>query len=195
MMRASALALLGVTHASATAEAGRVNPIRRVVTLLQSMQTKVTAEGKKEKELYEAFMCYCKNGAGDLEEAISAAETKIPQVEKALGESAAALEQLEADLKQHKSDRAAAKEAMATATALRAKEAAAYAKESGDLTTNIQALTKAIKVLSDGMAGSAFIQSATATSIRRLAVDADMSSADRDMLTAFLSQGEGESYV
>merc|ERR1711972_686514 len=55
--------------------------------------------------------------------------------------------------------------------------------------------TKAIKVLSDGMSGSSFLQSSTANSIRRLAVDADMSSADRDMLTAFLSQGQGEGYV
>jgi len=195
MTRASLLALFCVSGVSATHESGRVNPIRRVVTLLQAMQQKVTEEGRKEKELYDAFMCYCRNGAGDLEEAISAAETKIPQVEKALGESAAMLEQLAADLKQHKADRVAAKEALAQATALRAKEASAYAKESGDLTTNIQALTKAIKVLSDGMAGSSFLQSAVANSIRRLAVDAEMSSADRDMLTAFLSQGQGEGYV
>merc|ERR1719291_1596103 len=43
--------------------------------------------------------------------------------------------------------------------------------------------------------GSSFLQSATANAIRRLAVDAEMSSADRDMLTAFLSQGQGEGYV
>jgi len=42
------------------------NPIRRVVNLLQDMQKKVEAEGKKEKELFEKFMCYCKNGATEL---------------------------------------------------------------------------------------------------------------------------------
>jgi len=194
-MRVSSIVLLLAGGASATQEGNRVNPIRRVVTLLQQMQAKVTEEGKKEKELYEAFMCYCKNGAGDLKQSIDAAETKIPQVEKALGESAAALEQLEADLKQHKADRADAKAALAQANALREKEAAAYAQESGDLTTNIQALTKAIKVLSDGMSGGSFLQTSTASAIRHLAVDADMSSADRDMLTAFLSQGQGEGYV
>merc|ERR1740121_1958599 len=188
------LTAVAISGAAGIKESGRVNPIRRVVTLLQNMQAKVTAEGKKEKELFDRFMCYCKTGTGDLEAAIDAAETKIPQVEKAIAESLALLKQLEDDLAQHKQDRADAKEAMATATALREKEASAYAKESGDLTTNIQALTKAIKVLSDGMAVS-FLQSATANSIRRLAVDADMSSADRDMLTAFLSQGEGEGFL
>ena len=54
--------LVGVVGALGAHEsesvAGRVNPIRRVVTLLQNMQTKVTEEGKKEKELFEAFMCF-----------------------------------------------------------------------------------------------------------------------------------------
>eukprot|EP00425_Heterocapsa_triquetra_P009464 CAMPEP_0195130618 /NCGR_PEP_ID=MMETSP0448-20130528/143541_1 /TAXON_ID=66468 /ORGANISM="Heterocapsa triquestra, Strain CCMP 448" /LENGTH=74 /DNA_ID=CAMNT_0040168535 /DNA_START=11 /DNA_END=232 /DNA_ORIENTATION=- len=36
------------------------NPIRKVVTMLQNMQMKVTEEGEKEKELYNKFMCYCK---------------------------------------------------------------------------------------------------------------------------------------
>merc|ERR1740121_3173379 len=188
------LTAVAISGAAGIKESGRVNPIRRVVTLLQNMQTKVTEEGKKEKELFDRFMCYCKTGTGDLEAAIDAAETKIPQVEKAIAESLALLKQLEDDLAKHKQDRADAKEALATASALREKEAAAYAKESGDLTTNVQALTKAIKVLSDGVAGN-FLQTTSASAIRRLAVDAEMSSADRDMLTAFLSQGEGEGYV
>ncbi|CAK0811030.1 unnamed protein product, partial [Prorocentrum cordatum] len=41
-----------------------------------------------------------------------------------------------------------------------------------------------------GMAG-AFLQSAQASTLRKLSIDVDMSPADRDMLTAFLSQGEG----
>merc|ERR1740121_968286 len=188
------LTAVAISGAAGIKESGRVNPIRRVVTFLQNMQSKVTAEGKKEKELFDRFMCYCKTGTGDLEESIDAAETKIPQVEKSIAEELALLKQLEDDLAKHKQDRADAKEALATASALREKEAAAYAKESGDLTTNVQALTKAIKVLSDGVAGN-FLQTTSASAIRRLAVDAEMSSADRDMLTAFLSQGEGEGYV
>merc|ERR1719171_2322357 len=54
------------------------NPIRKVVTMLQGMQKKITAEAEKEKELYDKFMCYCKNSGGDLNSGISAAETKIP---------------------------------------------------------------------------------------------------------------------
>jgi len=198
-MLAIALPLVAFSGVSASqhelSSAGRVNPIRRVVTLLQDMQAKVTTEGKKEEELYDKFRCYCKNGAGELQTSIGAADTKIPQVESAIGKAEALLKQLEMDLTNHKADRADAKEALATAAALREKEAAAYAKESGDLTTNIAALEKAIKVLSDGMAGGSFLQTATASALRQIAVDADMNSADRDMLTAFLSQSQGQGYV
>jgi len=41
------------------------------------MQKKVEEEGEVEAKLYEKFMCYCKNGASDLEASISAAEDKL----------------------------------------------------------------------------------------------------------------------
>ena len=41
-----------------------VNPIRRVVNLLQEMAKKVTEEG--EQALYERFDCYCKTSGEDL---------------------------------------------------------------------------------------------------------------------------------
>ena len=33
--------------------------------MLQNLQKKVEAEAKKDQELYDKFMCYCKNGAND----------------------------------------------------------------------------------------------------------------------------------
>jgi hypothetical protein len=170
------------------------NPIRKVVTMLQQMQNKVTAEGKKEKELFDKFMCYCTTGADDLAASINSADTKIPQVEAALKEGEATKLQLEADIKAHQADRAEAKEALAKATALREKEAAAYAKESGDFKTNIAAMGKAIDAISGGM-GGAFLQTATATAVRRICIDADMSSADRDQVMAFLANGQGFGYA
>jgi len=167
------------------------NPIRRVVKLLQKMQSSVEAEGQKEKELFEEFMCYCKTGTSDLTKSIDAAENKIPQVSSALEKAEATKTQLENDLKEHKANVADAKKTIATATALREKEAAAFAKESSDLKTNIAALGKATAAIEGGMAGS-FLQNSAATAVlKRITVDADMSSPDREMLSAFLSQGQG----
>merc|ERR1719277_265348 len=100
-----------------------VNPIRRVVTLLQNMQKKVEAEGKKEKALFEKFMCYCKNGLGDLRAAIDANEAKIPKVETALAEAEALKSQLEKDIAELKGSTGDAKAAIAKATGIREKEA------------------------------------------------------------------------
>ena len=49
---------------------------------------------------------------------------------------------------------------------------------------------KAITATENGASGS-FLQSASAATLQRLTISIDMSSADRDMLSAFLSHGEG----
>merc|ERR1719453_2413771 len=103
------------------------NPIRKVVTMLQKMQSKVQQEGEKEAALFEKYMCYCKNSGGDLSKSIADAETRNPQLESDIKAGEATLAQLKEDLKQNQVDRSAAKEAVASSEALRAKEASAYA--------------------------------------------------------------------
>jgi len=190
----SLLLLLAIGHGESlkveSESQNRVNPIRKVVTMLQMMQNKVTAEGKKSEAIYDKFMCYCDNADTLLGGAITAAENKIPQLEAAIGGDLAEKTQLEADLVAHKADRAAAKEAIAKATALREKEATAFAKESGDLQTNIDALAKAIPAIEKGM-GGAFLQTTSATAVRELSVSMDMTNVDRQMLAAFLSGKSG----
>jgi len=161
------------------------NPIRKVVTMLQNIQKKVAAEGEKEEEMFEKYMCYCKTGAGDLEKSIAAADTKIAEVSSAVEEAAAKKQQLDADLVAHKADREAAKGAMAEATSLREKEAAEFAKVKGDGNENYAAIEKAVAALEKGVAGS-FLQSSAANVVRKLAVSLDMGDADRQEVMAFL---------
>merc|ERR1711957_3678 len=75
-------------------------------------------------------------------------------------------------------------------TALRKKEAAAFAKYSSDAETNLAAMTKATAALEKGMTGS-FLQTSAANVLRKLAIDLDLSNADRNDVLAFLSQGNG----
>mmetsp|Transcript_105040 Transcript_105040/g.181536 ORF Transcript_105040/g.181536 Transcript_105040/m.181536 type:complete len:745 (+) Transcript_105040:64-2298(+) len=181
--------------ASGSETESRVNPIRRVVSLLQSMQKKITAEGEEELALYEKFGCYCKTSGGTLKESIALAEAKVPEVDSAISETVAKVAQLEEDLKQHQADRSAAKDTMASAKALRAKTAAAFAKDESELSTNIAALTKAISSIESGMVG-AFIQSSSAQALRRVIVDrVDMSDFDRQMVASFLGQGSHQGYA
>jgi len=190
MVRVATFGLLLAGYADAAEMEHRVNPIRKVVTMLQMMQNKVTAEGKKAEEIFDKFMCYCDNADTLLAGAITTAENKIPQLEAAVGKDVEMKKQLETDVKNHKADREAAKGAIAEATALREKEATEFAKVSGDLKTNIAALAKAIPAIEKGM-GSGFLQTTSASVVRQLSINMDMSNVDRQMLASFLSSKTG----
>eukprot|EP00429_Kryptoperidinium_foliaceum_P049314 CAMPEP_0176115548 /NCGR_PEP_ID=MMETSP0120_2-20121206/58025_1 /TAXON_ID=160619 /ORGANISM="Kryptoperidinium foliaceum, Strain CCMP 1326" /LENGTH=754 /DNA_ID=CAMNT_0017449783 /DNA_START=61 /DNA_END=2322 /DNA_ORIENTATION=+ len=196
----SALALcslggaVGETIARSEIEASSsANPIRRVVSMLQMMEQKIQEEGKKEKDLFDKFQCYCKTGTSDLSASISAAEAKITQDTSSLEQATAQKAQLEQELEAHKQDRVDAKEALAKASALREKEAAVYAKHSAEHKTNVAALSKAIAALDKGMTG--FLQTSTGARLRQMTIDMDLSAADRDMLSAFLSTGASAEYA
>merc|ERR1719272_2910262 len=127
----AAMKLLIIAMVATAAQASEVranaNPIRKVVTMLQNMQAKVTAQGEKDQELFDKYMCYCKSAGGDLQTGVDAAGSKIPELQSSIEGAKAQKAQLKEDLKGHQTDRDAAKAAMAAATALREKEAAAFA--------------------------------------------------------------------
>jgi len=181
------------THEATTLGA---NPIRRVVKLLQGMQKTTEDEGKKEAKLFEEFMCYCKTGGNDLSNSISAAQTKVPQLESSITEAESLKVQLQKDIKKQKASIADARVTIEKATAIREKEAAGYSKDIADYKANIGALGKAIAAIEAGAFG-AFLQSKggsrTAALLQQLTLNEEMSSADRDMLSGFLSQNEQDS--
>jgi len=197
MMKSFSVAALvsAASMQSANAVDSSANPIRKVVTMLQSIQKKVEAEGKKEEEMFNKFMCYCKNSGGDLQSSIDSSTAKIPEVEAAISEAEAQQQQLEEDLTKHRADREAAKSAMAEATSLREKEAATFAALKAESDANIAAIGKAVAALEKGMAGS-FLQSEAAATLSKLVKGKeDMIDADRQELTAFLEGTQSSDYA
>merc|ERR1719446_1994497 len=91
-------AFLACFHTSDASEQS-LNPIRKVVSLLQAMQKKVTEEGEKETDLYNKYMCYCKNSGKTLGDGIAANEAKSEalstSIKKAMEENAATKDALE----------------------------------------------------------------------------------------------------
>ena len=61
-----ALVHLSLTEIDAVQLRSHVNPIRRLLTLLQAMAKKITEEGKQEEELYNNFACYCRTTSQEL---------------------------------------------------------------------------------------------------------------------------------
>jgi len=190
MARLALLVLAMLGSASATEVATSANPIRKVVTMLQAMEKKVASEGEKEQELFDKFMCYCKNGDEALAKSIGDAEAKAPQVTAAIEAGEAEVTQLKADLKSHQGDRAAAKAAMAEAKGIRAKEAAAFADLASEANANIAATNKATTAIEKGMSG-AFLQTSAAQVLKKLVLAANnIEDYDREELTSFLSNGQ-----
>jgi len=180
---------------SASAAANAANPIRKVVTMLQDMQKKITEESKKEQELFDKFMCYCKTSRKDLSESVQAAVEKIACLEGDLKSGAEKKEQTESSLKNNQGSREAAKEDVTKATVLREKEAAEYAKIKADLEANIAAIKKAIAALETGLAGG-FLQTPEAGRVRSYALEkADIPDSSRQELLAFLSGSQGSDYA
>merc|ERR550514_254896 len=169
----------------------KANPIRKVVNMLDSMLKKVEAEGKAEEELFNKFMCYCKNGRGALEKSVADAEAKAPQIDSSIKSTAAEIDQLAADLKAAQSDRADAKKAVEQATALRTKEEAEYSKVSGDFKANIAAMSKAVAAIEQGAGG--FLQTSAANLLKKISITMDLNPGDRDTISAFLATSNGQS--
>jgi len=175
-----------VATAVATEQRTGANPIRKVVNMLQALKGKVEAEGEKEKELFDKYMCYCSGAGGDLAKSIADAEKRGPELTAEIEASTGKLAQLKEDVKAHQTDRAAAKEAMAEATSLRDKEKASFDSEKSESETNINGIAKATAAIEKG-AGGSFLQTTTASLLKKIVMVRNMMDADRQDVLGFLS--------
>jgi len=171
------------------------NPIRKVVTLLQRMKEKVTAEGVQNADDYAKFACYCKTNGGDLTTSIQEAKNQIESLTSSIKRDTEQSSQTTEDRKQHVGSRDEAKDAMFKSTALRKKEAGAYAVVKSDSDTNLAALGKAISAMERGVSGG-FLQTSAAMVVKKFAIDSgSLADETRQELLAFLSGGHGQGYV
>jgi len=185
MMRCAIFFLL-----SSTVSATAANPIRKVVTLMQNMQKEIEAEGAKEKEMFDKFMCYCSQGTGTLDKAIADSTAAIEELSSKLKSEEAEKVQTAQDLIGHKTDREAATSDIEEATVLREKEAAAFAAEKADSETNIAAMAKAIPALEKGMGGAALLQLPEGSQLKKMInADPKMDEMDRRTALAFFEEG------
>jgi len=183
------ISLVGVNAASNANAAEGANPIRKIVTLLQNMQKEIEAEGAKEKELFEKFMCYCSNNNGALAKSSADGKAKIEELSATLKSDEAAKVQTGQELVQHKADRAAAEDDLSKATTLRAKEADEFAETKADMEKNIGSMASAIPALEKGMGGASLMQLPGASNLHKLIQSyGNMDDMDRKNVLAFLDQ-------
>merc|ERR1719281_880433 len=178
-----------VIVSAASAESVGANPIRKVVTLMQNMQKEIEAEGAKEKELFDKFMCYCSSGTGGLKKSIADAAASMEELTAKIKSEEAEKTQLAQDLIDHKKDREGAAADIEEATVIRTKEAAAFAASKADSETNIAAMGEAIPALEKGMGGASLMQLPGAGVLKKIVQSApSLATMDRRNVLAFLEQ-------
>mmetsp|Transcript_35532 Transcript_35532/g.79678 ORF Transcript_35532/g.79678 Transcript_35532/m.79678 type:complete len:704 (+) Transcript_35532:126-2237(+) len=185
------LAVAVTAAAAKSTEAQLANPIRRVVSLLQSMQSKIEAEGEEQDKMFSKFQCYCEKNAAKLSDAVSEAKSKIESLATDIESAQQDRAQTVADLANAKENRASSQQAIKDATSQRDKDAAAYKEMADDLSTNIAALGKAIPAIEGGM-GGAFLQT-QGNVLRRVLESTKVSDMDRASVEAFLQAASGSS--
>merc|ERR1719160_510695 len=186
MRSAAALLLLLVAP---TAVSTGANPIRKIVTLMQNMQKEIEAEGAKEKELFDKFMCYCSSNNGELAKASADAKAAVEELTAKLKSEEAEKAQTAQELIDHKKDRESATADMDEATVIREKEATEFAALKADSETNIKAMAGAIPALEKGMGGAALLQLPGGDRLHKLIQSyANMDASDRRDTLAFLEQ-------
>merc|ERR1719440_457147 len=171
----------------------RANPIRKVVGMLQDMVKSVEAEGEKEKELFDKFMCYCNNGASALDASIQSAASQIESLTGKVEAESAQKSQMTQDVVQHKADRAEAEKTVKESTAMREKEASEFAASSGEMKANVEAMGGALAALKKGLSAS-MLQTSAGETLRNIVEHSPaVSETERSPLMSFLESGEGGS--
>merc|ERR1719420_2132287 len=102
MLRFTALVLLCSWSSVALTLQAEANPIRKVVTLLQDMQAEITAEGEKEKDLFDKFMCYCNGNTDGMSKSAEEAAQRITELKAKLEAETAEKTGLDQELMRHK---------------------------------------------------------------------------------------------
>mmetsp|Transcript_95740 Transcript_95740/g.253037 ORF Transcript_95740/g.253037 Transcript_95740/m.253037 type:complete len:740 (-) Transcript_95740:71-2290(-) len=126
----------------------RVNPVKRVVNLLNKMKSELEAEADNEAEMYDKMVCWCETNEKEKTLAIEEAQAKIEELNAFLEEAAANIGSLKTEIASLASDIAEDEDALATATATREKDFAAFQSEETDIKETKALLKEAIDVLS-----------------------------------------------
>jgi len=144
----------------------RETPITRVVTLIKDLSAKSEAEGKKEEDLYETFVCWAKSIIDAKTASNAAAEAKIEELSTFIKDIEAGRIEFTSEEKDLTKELKDLQIEIEAAEELRKKEHEEFVDAKAEMAAAATAIGKAIEVL-EGATGktkekAAFLQSRTA---------------------------------
>jgi chromosome segregation ATPase len=164
MVRVStSLLALAVPGAAMTVSNAKTRPIMKVVRMLEDMKEELNKELEDDKAVQELLECWCGTGMKEKEKSIQLAESRIAELEAALGEALAKINELKAKRKSTQEEQYADQKALDDSEEMRMKENKAFHETEGDLLQAIDATENAITMLSKHNPGFAQIKAIAQT--------------------------------
>merc|ERR1719316_352631 len=171
------------------------NPIGKVLELLSSLESQITAEGAEAQKMHDEMTAWCHDREMNLGFDIKTGKSDVAGLTAAIDKQSSLISAGGTKVEELSSGIAANEADLKAATAVRNEEAATFAAEEKELAEVIDTLDRAVAVLS--RAGSSLMQVKNAKNVAeafRLMVDASvLSTADASRLTALVqSQNSDE---
>jgi len=193
------LALWALAAPAALAARARVDPLAKVVQLLDGLTAKITKEGEVEAKAYKEFVEWCDDAAANKKFEIKTATSKKAKLEAAIGKSAGDADAASAKIEELAGSIASGDGDLTSAAEVRKREAADFATSEAELVDVIDTVGRAIQVLEREMAKNpaAFAQMdgsnirGLLSSLSAVADAASFSSADKQHLLALVQSRQG----
>jgi len=185
-MKTAAPLLLLATHAVAS----EVNPIEKVVQMLDDLATKIIGEGNECQKTYESFSEWCEDRSKELGFEIKTGTANKGDLEATIASETANADELGTKIEELVSDIATDEADLKAATEIRDKEAADFAAQEKELSSVVDMLQRAISVLEKELGGASLMQLKSASSLTQaleLMVKASViSTGDASVLGTFM---------
>jgi len=110
----------------------KTRPIMKVVRMLEDMKEELNKELEDDKAVQELLECWCGTGMKEKEKSIQLAESRISELEAALGEALAKINELKSKRKATQEEQYADQKTLDEAEEMRMKENKAFHETEGD---------------------------------------------------------------
>jgi predicted nucleic acid-binding Zn-ribbon protein len=129
------------------AAATQLNPITRVVELMEGLTKKVIEDGKAEQDLYDKFKCWCTKVINAKTTSIAANEARIDELDQYIDDLESGRVELTSERQELEAEIAGLEKAIEEETTMREKEAEDFAAAKDEMDKAIAALKSAVYTL------------------------------------------------
>ena len=107
--------------------------VKKVVTMLEDLQTQVIEEGKAEAGTYDKFACFCKDMTDDKTDAITTGQASVEDLTATMNDKNSARAEVDTEIAGLNEDITRMNDEIAAAKAQRKKDRAEYLKNKADV--------------------------------------------------------------